>query len=67
MRTTVGRITAQRTLALGSSAGATRLVNATHVVNDSKIRFSRDAKPIELLEVRPSECLRLKEARRIKD
>jgi hypothetical protein len=43
------------------------LVNATHVMKDSKVRFGREGKQIEVLEVRPSECLRLKEARRIKD
>ena len=47
--------------------GATSLVNATHVMKDYKIRFSREGKQIEVLEMRPSECLRLKEAHRIKD
>ena len=56
-----------RSLALGSFARATILVNATHDVNDSKIRFDRDGKQVEVLEVRPSECLRLKEDRRSKD
>jgi hypothetical protein len=68
MRFTGGAKVAQRPLALGSCAGgATSLVNATHVMKDSKIRFGREGKQIEVLEVRPSECLRLKEAHRIKD
>jgi hypothetical protein len=66
MRTTWGE-SSSRSLALGSFAVVTSLVGATHDVNDSKIRFGRDGKQVEVLEVRPSECLRLKEDHRIKD
>jgi hypothetical protein len=66
MRTTWGE-GSSRSLALGSFAVATSLVGATHDVNDSKLRFSRDGKQVEVLEVRPSECLRLKEDHGISD
>jgi len=61
MRTTVGRRWLTVAGARALSQRATSLVNATHDVNDSKIRFGRDGKQVEMLEVRPSECLRLKE------
>jgi hypothetical protein len=62
-----GEKVAQRSLALSSCAGATSLVNATHLEDDSEIRFGRGGKQIGVLKVRRSECLRLKEARRVKD